>query len=202
MKKFAVFVSGLGTNLQAIIDNVKSEYIKADLSIVISDNPDAYALTRAENEGVESAVFNPNEFKDKSSFEASILEKLDEKNIDFIVLAGFMRVLSKNFVNKYPYKILNIHPALLPAFKGAHAIKDAFDANVPTTGTTTHFVTKDVDSGPIILKKEIPIEKNDSLETLEEKIHRIEHQIYPETIKLFAEGKLKVEDQKVIILDN
>jgi len=196
MKNFAVFVSGSGTNLQAIIDKVKSGYIKANLSLVIGDNPDAYALIRAGNEGIETEVFNPKEFKNKEDFEFAILEKLNEKNIDFIALAGFMRVLSPEFVNQYPNKILNIHPALLPSFKGTRGIRDAYEYGVKITGPTVHFVTEDVDSGPIIIQKAVKVEEDDTLESLEEKIHKAEHQIFPEAIRLFVEEKVGIKGQK------
>lgn len=199
MKDFAVFVSGSGTNLQAIIDKVKSGYIKANLNLVISDNPNAYALKRAENAGIETAVFDFKDFDSKRNFENAILNKLEERNIDFIVLAGFMRVLSPDFVKQYSNKILNIHPALLPSFKGVHGIKDAYEYGVKITGPTVHFVTEDVDSGPIIIQKAIEVRENDTLESLEEKIHKVEHQIFPEAIKLFTEGRLSVEGQKIII---
>ncbi len=199
MKSFTVFVSGSGTNLQAIINKVKEGYIKAELSLVVSDNSNAYALKRAENAEIETAVFNFKKFNSKRNFENAILKKLKEKNIDFIVLAGFMRVLSPKFINKYPDKILNIHPALLPSFKGTHGIKDAYEYGVKVTGPTVHFVTENVDSGPIIIQKAVEIKENDTLESLEEKIHKAEHQIFPEAIKLFVEEKLKVKGKKVII---
>lgn len=199
MRNFAVFVSGSGTNLQAIINKVKEGYINANLELVISDNSEAYALKRAKEAGVEAEVFNPEEYKEKKMCEEDMLKRLAEKNVDFIVLAGYMRVLSSDFVSHYPNKILNIHPALLPSFKGTHGIKDAFEYGVKITGPTVHFVTEEVDSGPVILQEAVRVENNDTLESLEEKIHKVEHKIYPEAIKLLVENKLERKGRRVII---
>jgi len=193
----AVFASGRGTNFGAIIKAIKSGKIKADLSLLVSDTPKAGAVGRAKRAGIKIALVKREDFASKESFEARIIEHLEAGRIDLIVLAGFMRMLSLEFVKKYTGRILNIHPALLPSFKGVDAIKDAFDYGVKVTGVSVHFVDEKMDHGPIILQKALPVDQEDTLESLEKKIHKIEHRIYPEAIRLFVEGKLKLEGRKV-----
>lgn len=202
MKNIAVFCSGNGTNLQAIIDAVKSGYIKANLALVVCDNPDAHALERAKKAGIETFLLMKKNFKTREDYDREIMGKLEEKGIDLIVLAGFMRLLNSHFVNKYKNKILNIHPALLPSFKGTQGVKDALEYGVKVTGPTVHFVDKDLDSGPIIIQEPIEVKDDDTEETLAERIHEKEHIIYPKAIKLFIEGKLKIEGRRVVIAKN
>lgn len=197
----AVFCSGNGTNLQAIIDSQKKGFIKAEIKLVVSDVPDCYALTRARNSGIKTLVIERKNFKTKKDFELGILKNLKEKDIGLVVLAGYMRMLSQDFINAYENKILNIHPALLPAFKGTHGIKDAFEYGVKVTGPTVHFVTKDMDAGPIILQSSVKVTEDDTEETLAEAIHSEEHKIYPRAIQLFVEEKLRIEGRKVRILE-
>jgi len=196
----AVFCSGNGSNLQAIIDAKNRVYLKADIRVVVSDVPGCYALTRAEKAGIKTFIIERKDFRSKKEFEARILEKLKVEDIGLIVLAGYMCLLSKNFINQYKYKILNIHPALLPAFKGTQGIKDAFLYGVKVTGPTVHFVTEEMDSGPIILQAPVMVMEDDTEETLAEAIHREEHKIYPMAIQLFIEGRLRIEGRKVKIL--
>ena len=197
---FAVLASGRGGNLKAIIEAVKRGEIKANLKLVISDKKDAYALEHARQANIPAVFINPKDFKDRPSFDRAVVERLQEVKTDFVVLAGFMRLLSSYFIGQYPDKILNIHPSLLPAFKGMHAIKDAFEQDVKVTGPTVHFVVDEMDAGPIIMQERVPVDPKDSLESLEEKIHQAEHRIYPKAIDLFACGKLKIENGKVIVL--
>ena len=187
----AVFVSGSGTNLQAIIDAISRGEIKAKIAFIISDNKDAYALTRAKNAGIETFVLSPKGFKTREDYDKEIIKELQKRDVELVVLAGFMRLVSPHFVKIYKNRVMNIHPALLPSFKGTHGIKDAFEYGVKTTGVTVHFVDAELDHGPIILQKCVAIEENDTLESLEEKIHKVEHKLYPEAIRLFAEGKLR-----------
>lgn len=196
----AVFCSGNGTNLQAIIDAKKRGYIKAELRLVVSDVPDCFALTRAKKAGLETVVVERKNFNSKKDFEREILKNLRKENIELIVLAGFMRLVSRDFVDKYKNRILNIHPALLPSFKGTHGIKDAFMYGVKVTGPTVHFVTEDMDAGPIILQAPVIVKEDDTEETLADAVHREEHRIYPEAIKLFTEGRLKIQGRKVKII--
>ena len=195
----AVFCSGSGTNLQAIIDAQKKGNIKADIKLVVSDIKDCFALTRAKKSGIKTLLVEKNNFKSKEEFEKEILRNLKEEEIDLIILAGYMKLLSRDFIKEYKNKILNIHPALLPSFKGAHGIKDAFLYGVKVTGPTVHFVTEDMDSGPIILQSIVTVKENDTEETLGEAIHKEEHRIYPKAIQLFIEGRLKIEGGRVKI---
>lgn len=199
MKNLAVFVSGNGSNLQAIIDAVKSGGLKVNIALALSDNKDAYALARAKEAGIKGIFIDPKIYKTKKEFEQEIISVLEKEKVEAIALAGFMRILSPEFISRYKNRILNVHPALLPSFKGAHGIKDAFDYGVKMTGVTIHFVDEDMDHGPIILQEALRVDDGDTLGSLEEKIHKAEHKLYPEAIRLFSEGKLKIEGRKVII---
>ncbi len=196
----AVFASGEGTNFQAIIDAIRAGEIEVNLTLLICDRPDAYAIVRAKEAGIKHILVERKNFKSRGDFNCEIIKYLEKEKIDLIVLAGFMWLLSEDFVKKYPNKILNIHPALLPSFKGAEGIKEAFNYGVKLTGVTVHFVDEELDHGPIILQKEVVVEENDTEESLAEKIHKEEHKLYPKAIKLFVEGKIKIEGRKVKIL--
>ncbi len=201
MKRFAVFVSGNGSNLQAIIDACQKGQIRSELKLVVSSTDKAYALERAENAGINSLVFNPRNYTNKQSVDRDIVIHLKQEKIDFVVLAGYMRLLTPFFIKQYPMKVMNIHPSLLPSFKGSTAIKDAFTYGVKATGVTVHFVNEKIDNGPIILQQSLAIKEDETLESLEEKIHRVEHRLYPKAIILYEEGRLKVKGRKVFILD-
>ena len=190
--KFAVFASGNGGNLQAIINAVKNKKIKAEIVFVFSDKADAFALKRAAKAKIQSLYLNPKDFVNSGAFEEEILKHLKELGVDFIVLAGYMRLLSGHFISQYPNKILNIHPALLPAFKGMHGIRDAFDYGVKVTGATVHFVVEEMDAGVIILQETVRVSPKDTEISLARKIHRVEHRIYPKAIDLFARGKIRI----------
>lgn len=195
----AVFASGKGSNFSAIARAVKRGYIKANLSLLVCDNPGAGVIIRARQAKVKTVLVKREDFGSKRDFEAKIIGCLKENKIDLVVLAGFMRILGQELVRKYQGRIINIHPALLPSFKGAQAIKDAFDYGVKVTGVTVHFVDERMDHGPIISQKALSVEETDTLKSLEEKIHKIEHRLYPEAIKLFAEGRLEIAGRKVSI---
>lgn len=197
----AVFASGRGSNFSAILRAIKRGEIKANLALLVCDKDKAKVLEKAKRAKVKVALVKREDFATKNDFEAKIIQYLEENNIDLIVLAGFMRIISEDFVNKYRNRILNIHPALLPSFKGAKAIEDAFSYGVKVTGVTVHFVDENMDCGPIILQKAINIDEKETLESLEAKIHKIEHKIYPEAINLFLEGKLQIEGRKITISD-
>ncbi len=196
--KIAVLVSGSGTNLQAIID---SSIESCEIALVISNKHDAYALKRAEIAGITSQVIDHKQYENREMFEEKLIECIDGTGAELIVLAGFMRVLTPLFVRHYKNKILNIHPALLPSFPGVNAAKQAFDYGVKYTGCTVHFVDDGVDTGPIVLQSIVSIEQNDTLDTLLEKIHAEEHKIFPQAVRLFCEGKLKIDGRKVVISD-
>ena len=189
---FAVLASGNGSNLQAIIDVINKKKICAKLNVVISDNKNAFALTRALKAGIATVVVDPKAFENRKEMDKAIVKELKSFGVDFVILAGYMRILSPYFVKAYKEKILNIHPALLPAFKGAHAIKDAFDSGVKTTGVTVHFVDEQVDHGVIIAQESVRIKKQESLKSLEARIHKVEHKLYPKVISLFSKGKVKI----------
>jgi len=194
----AVLCSGNGTNLQAIIDSVKAGYIPAKIELVISDKKEAFALSRAKRAGIETIALDKKDYKSREEFDKEIIKHLKKSNVELVVLAGFMRLLSPYFIKEYKDKIINIHPALLPSFKGTHGVKDALDSGVKVTGVTVHFVDEHLDNGPIILQRYVDIRDDDTEETLLERIHKEEHKIYPEAIKLFVEGKLKIEGRKVV----
>jgi phosphoribosylglycinamide formyltransferase-1 len=196
----AVFCSGNGTNLQAIINAIKNRKLKStNIALVVSDNPGAYALIRAKKAGIRTLVVERSNFSTKSDFEQEVIRHLKKENIGLVVLAGFMRIIGKDLIDAYRNKILNIHPALLPSFKGAQGIKDAFDYGVKVTGVTIHFVDAEMDHGPIILQEALPIKENDSLASLEKRIHKVEHGLYYKAIQLFASGRLKIAGRKVEI---
>jgi len=200
MVKIAVFVSGNGSNLQALMDAEDHGLIpEGKIVLVVSDKKDAYALKRAEERGIATFVLEKTGFSSREDYDKVILGRLREEGIDLVVLAGFMRILSSCFVHAYSDRILNIHPALLPDFKGASAIKDAYEARVKKTGVTVHFVTEELDSGPAILQEKVEVLNGDTLDSLEERIHRVEHRLYPEAVRLFTEGKLELKDGKVNI---
>jgi len=196
----AVLCSGSGTNLQAIIDSVKSGYIPATIALVVSDNKKAFALERAKKAGIETLILEKKSFKTRDDFDKEIIRNLKKKNIELVVLAGFMRLLSSHFIKEYKNRIMNIHPALLPAFKGTHGIKDALEYGAKVTGPTVHFVDEELDHGAVILQKAVEIKEGDTEENLLERVHAEEHKIYPEAIKLFVEGKLKMEGRRVRIV--
>lgn len=195
----AVFCSGYGSNFQAIVDASKRKLFDANVAVMVCDNKDAFALKRAKKENIKILPVLRENFKTREDFENKIIDRLEKDNIELICLAGFMRVLSPEFVKRYENRILNIHPALLPSFKGAHGIKDAFEHGVKVTGVTVHFVTEELDSGPIILQEVVNIEEYDTQKTLEEKIHTVEHSLYPKAIRLLTEGKVRVEGKRTKI---
>lgn len=201
MMRFAVFASGNGSNLQAIIDAVKQGAVPAELAIVFSDRHKAYALKRAEAAGIKTLCLERKDYAAPQSFDRQIIIYLREHRIDFIILAGYMRLLTPFFVKQYEQKILNIHPSVLPAFRGAKAIKDTFTYGAKVAGVTVHFVDEKMDHGPIILQEAFKISEKETLESLEERIHAVEHKLYPKAIALFAEGRLRIKGRRVTILD-
>ena len=189
MKRVGFLVSGSGTNMENLIKHIKSGKIRAEASIVISNKPGVKALDRAKELGVPSIVISHKDYAVRELFDEALAKCIDSHKIDYIVLAGFMRVLTEGFVKKYYGRLINIHPALLPAFPGAHAIQDVWEAKVKETGVTVHFVDSGVDTGPVILQRKIPVLSNDTLKTLEARIHSLEYEIYPEALKLVLAGK-------------
>jgi phosphoribosylglycinamide formyltransferase-1 len=183
----AVFCSGQGTNLQAILDACRRKKISARVTVMITDNASAFAISRAKKAGVPVVFVEPAGCPSRSAYGKALAAATARFKPDLIALAGFMRILSPGFVRKYKGKIINIHPALLPAFPGAHAVRDALAAGVKTTGVTVHFVDEKVDHGPVISQKQVPIKKSDTEATLLQRLHRVEHQLYPEVIQRIAD---------------
>ena len=197
----AVFASGRGSNFCAIARAAKkNDLAGARISLLVCDNPRALVIRRAKEFKIKTLLALREDFYDKASFEHAIIQRLKADNIDLVVLAGFMRMLSADFVKTFRQRIMNIHPALLPAFKGSTAIRDAFIYGSKATGVTVHFVDALMDHGPIILQEAVKIGRKDTLPVLEEKIHKLEHKLYPEAIRLFAKGKLSVRGRKVLAL--
>ncbi len=199
--RLGVLVSGRGTNLQSIIDKCTSSDIDAKVVVVISDNPEAYALTRAGKAGISANYLDPRTTKPLLIGEAEddYIKVLKEYQVDLVCLAGFMRILKEKFITEFKLRIMNIHPALLPSFNGLHAQKQALDKGVRFSGATVHFVTEDVDGGPIILQAVVPVYQDDTEESLSKRILIQEHRIYAEAINLFAKGKLEIRDNRVVI---
>ena len=191
MINLAVFASGNGSNFSAISAAVKKGMPGVRLKILVCDNPEAFVVKRARKEKVPVVLVRRRDFRKRSDFEAAIIGRLKEYKIGLIALAGFMRMLSPRFVKIYRNRVLNIHPSLLPDFKGAHAIRDAFGKGVPFTGVTVHFADEQMDHGQVILQQKIEIRKTDTLFSLERRIHRLEHKLYPEAIRLFCGGKIR-----------
>lgn len=200
MTKIGVLASGRGSNLQAIIDSIENGYLKAEICVVVSDIGDAYALERARKHGIKSFHVDPKRFGSKDLYEEEILRILKNNNIQLILLAGYMKILGKTLLTAYKNRILNIHPALLPAFPGLHAQEQAFRYGVKVAGCTVHFVDEELDCGPIILQKCVEVKEDDTDQTLTERILEQEHKIYPEAVKLFVGNKLRIEGRKVKII--
>ena len=199
MINIGVLASGRGTNLQAIIEAIEEGKIEGEIKVVISDNPDAYVLKRAQQYNIDTRYINFKEFKNREDYDKEIIKTLEEKKIDLVVLAGYMRILSPHFIRTYKNKVINIHPALLPSFPGLHAQKQAIEHGVKVSGCTVHFVDEGVDSGPIILQKAVEVSDDDTEESLAEKILKEEHQIFSQAIQLFSEGRLIIKGKRVFI---
>lgn len=198
MVRFGVLISGSGTNLQAVIDAIAAGTLDAQVSIVVSSRPDAYGIERARAAGIETLVLSRETYADPRAADARIVEALQRAGCDYVVMAGYMRKVTDAILDAFPDRVVNLHPALLPAFKGAHAIQDAFDAGVKVTGVTVHFANAEYDKGPIIAQRAVVVAEGDTVDALEAKIHAVEHELYPETLALIASGRVSVgEDRKV-----
>ena len=201
MLKIGVLASGRGSNFQAIIDEIETGRLPASIEILIVDNPEAYAIERAKKHGITYLYINPKNFSTKEAFYEKIRDELLLREVALVILAGFMRIVKKPLLDAFPNRIMNIHPALLPSFPGLHGQKQAVDYGVRISGCTVHFVDESVDSGPVIIQAAVPVHPDDTEETLSERILKLEHRIFPEAIRLYADGRLKVEGRKVKILN-
>ncbi|WP_210367249.1 phosphoribosylglycinamide formyltransferase [Bacillus sp. REN3] len=189
MKKIAVFASGSGSNFQAIAAAAQSGSLNAEICLLVCDKPGAFAVERAGMLGIPAMVISPKDFKTKEAYEAEILQKLTEMDVEFIVLAGYMRLIGPVLLKAYESKIVNIHPSLLPAFPGKDAIGQALAAGVKTTGVTIHYVDEGMDTGPIIASAAVQVEDGETRESLQKKVQRIEHSLYPEVLEQLLSGK-------------
>ncbi len=202
--RIAVMVSGGGTNMQTIIDEIKNKNINGSIEIVISSKDDAFALKRAENCGIENICIGKKDFSDLEMRTKKIMEVLDKRKIDFIILAGYMSIIDKKIIEKYHNRIINIHPSLIPSFcgrgyYGAKVHEAVLEYGVKITGATVHFVDEGTDTGPIILQEAVEVKPEDTVETLAAKVLKVEHKLLPKAVKLFCEGRLHIEERKVII---
>lgn len=194
-----MLASGSGSNLQALLDaSAASPDFGAEIVLVLSDVPGCKALARAEDAGVPTAVVAWADHPDRESFTKDVCDRVEEAGASSIVLAGFMRILSPEAIRRFPGRILNIHPSLLPAFPGAHAVPEALSHGVKLTGVTVHFVDEKVDHGPIVLQEAVPVMADDDEATLHSRIQDVEHRVYPEVVKAFAAGRLHIDGRKVV----
>jgi len=203
--RIGVLASGGGTNLQSIIDACERGEIDGDVAVVISNMPDAFALERARKHGIDAYCF-PHQGVTREQHEADVIECLEQHKVNLVCLAGYLRMLTPVFINKYAGRLMNTHPALLPAFggKGMHGMnvhQAVLDYGCKVSGCTIHFVTLEVDGGPIILQKAVPVQEGDTAETLQERVLKEEHKLFPRAIQLFAQGKLKLDGRRVRVLE-
>lgn len=203
--KIGVLISGGGTNLQCLIDNIKTGYIDGEVKVVISNKGDAYGLERARKEGIEAIYIDRKSFNSEGEYNREIIKELKNREIDLVVLAGYLKLLSKEFIGEYREKIINIHPSLIPSFcgkgyYGEKVHKEVLRYGVKVTGATVHFVDEGADTGPIILQKTVEVKDNDTVEKLKNRVLDVEHEILAEAVKLFCDRKIEINNRKVIIL--
>jgi len=198
MLRIVVLISGNGSNLQAIIDDIHDDEIDAEVVAVFSNKADAYGLQRADIAGIDSVIIDSNDYKTREEYDAQLQQSIDQYRPDLIVLAGFMRILSDEFVNHYLGRLINIHPSLLPKYQGLNTHQRVLDAGDTHHGASVHFVIPELDAGPLILQAEVPIHENDTVTELAQRVHKQEHIIYPLVVKWFAEGRIKMIDNTTI----
>ena len=191
--RLVVLISGSGSNLQAIIDACARGEIKAEIAAVISNKADAYGLERAKNAGIQTCVLSHKDFDSREAYDAELMDIIDSFEPNLVVLAGFMRILTPSLVQKFKGKMLNIHPSLLPKYQGLNTHQRAIDAKDEVHGVSVHFVTEELDGGPVVLQAKVPVLENDTADTLAQRVHQQEHIIYPLVVKWFSEQRLKME---------
>jgi phosphoribosylglycinamide formyltransferase-1 len=199
LKNLVILISGRGSNLEAILKGIKNGIIKANVSAVISNKKEARGLKVAQDFGVKTIFVNPNEFENREEYDKHLVKIIKEHNADYVILAGYMRILTDYFIDSFENRILNIHPSLIPSFKGLKAQKQALDFGVKFTGCSVHFVSKELDSGPIIIQAVVPVLPDDTEESLSNRILKYEHLIYPQAIKWLVEDRVKIEGRNVIV---
>ncbi len=195
--KIGVLLSGSGTNLQAIISAIEGG-LPVSIVRVISSRPDAFGIQRAEAAGIPVTALSRASYEDPEAADALIARQMQDAGAEYVVMAGYMRKLTPVMLDAFPDRVLNLHPALLPSFKGAHAIQDAWDAGVKVTGVTVHFANEDYDKGPIVAQRAVPVLETDDIESLEARIHEAEHVLYPEVLRLLAEGCVSITDERKV----
>lgn len=192
-----VLISGSGTNLQVILDAAAAGELDVEVRVVISNKGDAFGLVRAQQAGVTALHVDPGVYPDASAYNHAVRELLQAHLVEYVVMAGYMKLLGSEVLDAFPDRVLNIHPALLPSFPGAHGISDAFDYGVKVTGVTVHFANEAFDEGPIIAQEPVEIREDDTLDSLEARIHEVEYRLYPRALQLLAEGRVHIEGRKV-----
>jgi len=196
--RLGVLISGSGTNLQAIIDRIAAGTLDASVELVVSSRPDAYGLKRAEAAGIQTLTLSREVYRDPIAADMIIAQELKDHGCEYVVMAGYMRMVREPILGSFPNRVVNLHPALLPSFPGAHAIDDAYGRGVKVTGVTVHFANEDYDAGPIIAQEALVVEEGWTRDELEEHIHQIEHRLYPDTLQLIAEGRVSVRDNLTV----
>jgi phosphoribosylglycinamide formyltransferase-1 len=196
--RLGVLISGGGSNLQSIIDRIEAGNLSAEISVVISNEPEAGGLSRAEKHGLKAVVVNHRDFSSRDEFDLKLVDTLLEHNVDLVVLAGFMRLVTQTLLAAFPNRVMNIHPALLPSFPGTHVWQTEIDYGVKFAGCTVHFVDAGTDTGPIIIQAVVPVLDDDNADSLAARILKQEHRIYPKAIELFAQGRLRIEGRRVL----
>lgn len=191
--KVGILISGSGTNLQAIID-AAAEGLPIDIVHVVSSRPDAYGIERAKSAGIPVLVLNREVYSDPRAADEMIADTLKASGVEYVVMAGYMRMVTGVLLDAFPNRILNLHPALLPAFVGAHAIQDAFDAGVKVTGVTVHFANEEYDKGPIVAQRAVIVRETDDVESLESRIHEVEHEMFPQVLGWIADGRVSIDE--------
>ena len=199
--KLGVLISGSGTNLQALIDAIAAGKLDASIELVVSSRPSAYGLKRAEAAGIQTLTLSKEIYADPMVADEVIATELRRAGVDYVLMAGYMRMVHDPILASFPNRVVNIHPALLPSFKGAHAIQDAFDYGVKVTGVTVHFANSDYDCGPIIAQRPVEVEEGWTVDQLEVRIHEVEHQTYPHVAQLLAEGRVYVREDGHVVID-
>ncbi|WP_130811538.1 phosphoribosylglycinamide formyltransferase [Olsenella sp. Marseille-P4559] len=199
--KLGVLISGSGTNLQALIDAIAAGKLDASIELVVSSRPSAYGLRRAEEAGIQTLTLSKEIYADPTVADEVIATELRRVGVDYVLMAGYMRMVHDPILAAFPNRVLNIHPALLPSFKGAHAIQDAFDYGVKVTGVTVHFADNHYDCGPIIAQRAVEVEEGWTVEQLEARIHEVEHELYPHVAQLLAEGRVHVAEGGRVVID-
>ncbi len=196
--KLGVLISGSGSNLQALIDSIAAGRLDASIEIVVSSRADAYGLKRAEAAGIQTLTLSREVYADPLAADAIIAAELKAHEVDYVIMAGYMRMVREPLLMSYPNRVVNLHPALLPSFVGAHAIADAYERGVKVTGVTVHFANADYDAGPIIAQRAVEVREEWGLDELEAAIHDVEHELLPATVQLLAEGRVSVRDDGTV----